>query len=63
MMEWIWANKDLLFAGIVVAIVAAVYTIVGCLRRRLFPRAPRTPERATASMTDAPQHDRLWSCG
>jgi len=54
---WNWANKDLLFAGVVVAIGVAVYAIAGFLRRRLFPRVPRTAETASASMTDASRRD------
>ena len=54
-MEWNWA--DLLFAGVVVAIGAAVYAIAGFLRSRLFPRVPRIPKSASVSMTDASQRD------
>jgi len=56
-MEWNWANRDLLFAGVVVAIGVAVYAIAGFLRRHLFPRVPRTPESASSSITDASLRD------
>lgn len=45
-MEWIWTNKDLLFACFALAIIVAVYAVARLVRKRYFPRVP--PASATA---------------
>ena len=49
---------DLLSASAGVAIIVAAYAIARYVRSRLFPRVPRTPESASASVADAARRDR-----